>query len=278
VAFPHYAAEQVLEDLAITGPEDLQLLDAIAWKRGATVLYKPLQGSEARLVVAVGRRAIITISNRIEDLHRRRFGVAHELGHLEMHRQHSNVFLCSSQDINDWKEGKVDANLEQEANEFAAALLLPERFFAPLCKGGSPTLDFISELAEAFSVSLTATALRYLRVCDEICAVVFSQAGYIRWFRGSQGFERDREDLGLFIDVRSKLDPSSLAASFFQGRTVPITPKRVRASVWFEPGRYRSDATVIEQSWTMPQYDAVLTLLWVDDDIEDDNDSWLDYD
>jgi hypothetical protein len=155
---------------------------------------------------------------------------------------------------------------------------LPKRFFAPLCKGKRPTLDLISELAEAFNVSLTATALRYLRFCDEICTVVFSQAGYIRWFRGSQGFERAREDLGLFIDVRSKLDPSSLAASFFQGRSVQISPKRVRASVWFEPGRYRSDATVIEQSWTMPQYDAVLTLLWVDDDIEDDNDSWLDYD
>jgi hypothetical protein len=185
------------------------------------------------------------------------------------------VFLCSSQDINDWGEWKTDINLEREANEFAAALLLPERFFASLCKGEDPSLDLVSRLAEAFNVSLTATALRFLRFCDETCAVVFSQDGYIKWLQGSEEFERVHEDVGLYIGVRSKLDPSSLAASFFQGRTARPSPKRVDASAWFEPDRYRSDATVVEQSWTMPQYNAVLTLLWVDDDIEDENGFWV---
>ena len=139
MASPYYAAERVLDELGITSPEDLQLLDSIAWERGATVLYKPLRSAEARLA-AVGNRAIITISSSVEDPHRRRFSIAHELGHLEMHRHHSSVVLCTGQDIDDWEKQRAGTSLEREASEFASALLLPERFFASLCKDETPSL------------------------------------------------------------------------------------------------------------------------------------------
>ena len=268
MVLPQHYAELVLDELGIRSPEDLRLLELIAWERGAMVQYKRLEGAEARLAI-VDRKAIISISNSIQDPHRRRFSVAHELGHLEMHRQNS-IMLCVGKDLDNWERKDADTDLEQEANEFAATLLLPKRFFSPECKGKDPSLDLIVDLARTFDVSLTATALRYLRFCDEACAVVFSQDGYIRWFRGSKKFDV----LGVFIDVRSKPDPSSLAASFFQGRTIQDSPKRVEAATWFEPGRYRDDASVLEQSWAMPNYNAVLTLLWVDEDIERDEDFW----
>ena len=78
---------------------------------------------------------------------------------------------------------------EQEANQFAAALLLPERFFKPLCRKKEPSLDLMADLADSFDVSLTATALRYLQFCNEACAVVFSRDGIIQWFRGSKYFD-----------------------------------------------------------------------------------------
>ena len=34
---------------------------------------------------------------------------------------------------------------------------------------------------------------------------------------------------------------------------------------------FNPDATIYEQSWSMPSYNAVLTLLWVADDIEGDD-------
>ncbi len=274
MVFPQYAAERVLDELRIVGVEDLQLLDVIALERGAVVMYESLDGAEARLV-AVDRRAIITVSTLVENLRRRRFSVGHELGHLEMHLKHSRMFLCTGRDIDDWREQRTDPNLEQEANDFAATLLLPERFFAPLCKATEPSLDLIDEMAETFNVSLTATAIRYLKFCDEACAIVFSQGGHIKWFRSSGEFKRIGEDTHLFIDVRSKLDPITPAAAFFTGRAMQDRPKRIGASAWFEPGNYRSDATVLEQSWSMPNYDAVLTLLWIDDDIERDDSQWL---
>jgi hypothetical protein len=244
MADPVAAAERVLNEVSITRVEDLALLELIA-----------------------GERAIITGSTTVRDSQRRRFIVAHELGHMEMHRPQGGFALGVSEDIDDWQPQRTDVNREQEANRFAAALLLPERFFEPLCRKKEPSLDLIAELADAFDVSLTATALRYLLFCNEACAVVFSRDGIIKWFRGSRYFD----ELRVFIPLARRLDQSSLAASFFQGDTLSVTRTRVYALTWFARGRYNRDATIYEQSWSMPSYNAVLTLLWVADDIEEDD-------
>ncbi len=264
---PAYFADRVLDSLAIENLSDLKLLESIAWERGAIVQHKPLDGAEARLAV-VGRRAVITVSSTVSDSRRKRFSIAHELGHLELHRNDSKLAICTTDDIGNWASQQAGTSREQDANDFAAALLLPKRFFAPLCDDQDPSLDLIGKLADTFEVSLTATAIRYTNFTTEACAVVFSQQGYIKWFRGSKEFE----DLEVFVDVRSKLDPSSQAASYFQGHSVSPLFKPVRASAWFRPGGYRRDAMIQEQSWPMPNYDAVLTLLRVDEDIEDEDD------
>lgn len=263
---PRSAAERVLNEVGVVHQEDLKFLECIAWERKALVQYEHLDGAEARIAV-VGERAIITISTAIKDSRRRRFSIAHELGHLEMHRMDSSLTLCTGEDINDWRSRRARTNREQEANEFASALLLPERFFAPLCKKEEPSLDLVNELADTFEVSLTATALRYLDFCNEACAVVLSQNGGIKWFRGSKDFE----DLGVFIDTPSPLDRSSYASLFFRGDALPPARNRVYASAWFVPGRYKHDAAIYEQSWPMPTYNAVITLLWIYDDIEEDD-------
>jgi hypothetical protein len=269
---PHYAAERVIDELAISSLEDLLHLDLIAWARGAIVRENHLTGAEARITIA-GKRAIITISTAITDPRRKRFSIAHELGHLEMHRYKSELTFCTTQDLNNWETRRDHTNYEQEANEFASALLLPERFFAQMCSKEAPSLNFISELANTFNVSLTATALRYLRFCNEPCAIIFSQDGYGKWFRKSKEFE----DVGVFMEARGRLDPSNSVVTFFHQYTSNIprmTPRRVSASNWFAPGKYREDATILEDSWAMPTYNAVITLLWIDEDIEDD-DWWL---
>lgn len=258
--------ERIIEELGITGPADLQLLDLIAYQRGAIVRDELLRGAEARLAV-LARRAVITVSTAVRDPRRRRFSIAHELGHLEMHCRQQKVFLCTNEDINEGTTHCVTARQEQEANEFAAELLLPERFFASLCNEADPSLDYIAELATRFNVSLTATALRYLGFSREACAIVFSQNGYIRWFQRS----KELEDTGLFVEIKCRPDPSTATSAVLSGRNTPRLPKRVKASAWFAPGSYRRNATVVEQSWPIPSQNAALTLLWVDNDLEDDD-------
>ena len=37
---------------------------------------------------------------------------------------------------------------------------------------------------------------------------------------------------------------------------------------WLAPGRYKDDATILEESRSLPTYNAALTLLCIDQDIE----------
>ena len=77
------APERLLQDLGVTDPDDIDL-EAIAWTMGAEVRYRPLDGCEARIL---GRddRAIITVNQRSAP-RRRRFSLAHEIGHWTHHR------------------------------------------------------------------------------------------------------------------------------------------------------------------------------------------------
>jgi Zn-dependent peptidase ImmA (M78 family) len=274
MANPTYYADRILDKLGIANHRDLRLLEEIAFQRKALVRNDPLQGAEARISIAGygAIRAIITVSTSVSDPRRRRFGIAHELGHLEIHRRVAQFLLCSNTDIDDWEARGKANNHEQEANTFAAALLLPERFFKPRCQESDPSLGLIYDLSDEFDTSLTATARRYITFTPEPCAVVFSQNGYIQWFQGSQEFF----ELGLFVDVNAKVDPESTAGMFFRDHSVYERPSRGRASAWFRPGHFRRDATVSEQSCVMTNYNAVLTLLWIDEDLEDDEEDSFD--
>lgn len=273
MSYPIAAAERVLDELAISSIDDLLLLEEMAWARGALVRYKNLSGAEARLM-AVGKPAIITISLSINDPHRQRFSIAHELGHLEMHRHKLSLNMCTTEQINSMcfkkpSYGNLD-DTEHEANLFASELLLPKRFFAPLCSDRDPSFDLIASLANGFNTSLTATALRYVCMSAEPVAVVYSEGNRIQWFQGSKCFEEIQEELHFFIDVRSQLDVSTHAASYFRKGLIRPGIRQVRASAWFTTGDYFETATVKEHSIALPSYDAVLSLLWIDDELDED--------
>lgn len=263
---PSYAANQVLDDLGIASPDDLNLLQEIAWERRALVREILVEGAEARLTI-MGRDAIISVSTMTMDIHRKRFSIAHELGHWELHRSQSSLSICMATDINEGVKQASSPAIEQEANIFASALLMPDRFFAPLCKKDEPSFEHIIDLAKKFNVSITAATMRYLQYCREPIAIVYSHDNHIKWYQGTQSFD----ELKLFIDVRSRLDPSSRAAAFFKGYKILPNMKSVKASSWFSSGKFRSDAAIQEQAITMSNYNAVLTLLWIDDDIEDND-------
>lgn len=273
MSYPLKVAERVITELGIEDPEDLKLLEEIAWARGALVRFEILEGAEARLM-NVGKPAIITVSTNVVNKQRQRFCIAHEIGHLEMHQHQLALSLCAKEDMNDWWTGlstkKTGKNIEQEANLFASALLLPEPFFAPLCDIKVPSLECISNIADKFNTSLTSTALRYLTFSKEPLAIVWSEKNRIRWFQESKSFAEIREELRLFIDVRSKLDPSTQASLFFTYGSIPYGIKSVPVTAWFSSGEYLKSAVIKEESIGLPAYNATLSLLYIDDVIEDD--------
>lgn len=262
---PDHVAERIIRDLGIESPEELREIELIAWALGALVREGRLDGAEARLT-RLGRHAVITISRQVDDRRRKRFSIAHELGHLELRGRSVPSTWCLREDIENWRR-RATADLETQANQFAAALLMPSKMMVRMCTDREASLDLARSVTEVFDTSLTAATIRLVDQTAESVAVIMSQAGRIRWFHGSPAFNDLSGDLGLFIDVRAKLDPRTLAATLFRGLEVPLAYKSTEASAWFTSGRVWPDATVREQSLSLPGQNAVLTMLSVDEEI-----------
>jgi Zn-dependent peptidase ImmA (M78 family) len=257
--YPENVANEVLDELQITGPEDLQLLSQIAFARGAIVREDQLVGAEARLTYLRGT-SIITVSSNIISPERKRFSICHELGHLEMHPR---LFLCTENDISD-RDFAEKENDEFQANQFASAFLLPSRFVERIFIENIPTFDLIRDIASNYRTSLAATALRMIDFSQEPVAVAYSEKGKIKWFKGTDDFMK----MEVFVNVRAPVNPNTNAGRLFRGKEIRDGWREEPANCWLREGDYREDATIKESSIHMPNYDAVLTLLWIDEIIE----------
>ena len=109
-------AEQLLQELGVTEPDEIDL-EAIAFHAGARVRYRPLDGCEAR-IIGRGNAAIITV-NAKSPYRRRRFSIAHELGHWHHHRGQSLV--CR---VEEYRPHHALSS-ERVADAYAADLLMP---------------------------------------------------------------------------------------------------------------------------------------------------------
>ena len=169
------SAAALLGELGISAPKEIDI-EAIAQYCGATVTYGRLTGSEAR-IVGVDDRAIITV-NRSPSRGRERFSAAHELAHW-LRDAGEVALMCNPESA----FGDPAKSRERRANEYAADLLLPSGMFTQ-CAGEEPmTLQTAAALAEVFTTSLTATAIRLVEFGSYPAMVIVSDAERIRWFR-----------------------------------------------------------------------------------------------
>jgi len=270
MANPETIADYVLDRLEISVMEDLLLLDEIVHARGALIRECPMEGAEARLLVGPGKPIISVSSSPFVHAHRRRFSIVHELGHLEMHRGTSLLRSCTKMDIQE-KPTRASNNAEQEANQFASSFLIPARFVEQPFAENEPSFGLVSEWAEKLSTSLTATALRFTRFTREPVAVVYSFRGTIQYFQPSSEFL----ELGVFPDVNHPMGSNTGAKKLFNGRVVSHEWQEVRAAEWFREDKSAFDRndTIREWSIGMPSYEAVLTVLWVNEPLGQ-NDGW----
>jgi hypothetical protein len=248
-------ADLLISELQITDPGDIDI-EAIAMTRSALVIDGGLVGAEARLTRSP-RISFIRVNREIREPGRRRFAIAHELGHLLL-QDRSQFALCSDKDLVPFYTNSPD---ELEASAFASALLMPARMFEPLCRTAAPSLSHVAELARHFQLTLTAAATRYMQFCPHRCCLVASTGGKIR-------YHRKTDDFGYFIAPRESLNAATYAADFFKGERLPVGMHEVNATAWLEGKRIDSNTTVQEESIPMPSYDSVLTLLWIDKDID----------
>jgi Zn-dependent peptidase ImmA (M78 family) len=234
------ARELIIEDLALA--------------LGVIVIEDRLDTAEARLV-RKGPRGLIRVNQAIPERGRKRFAVAHELGHWILHRNISQINACTDADM--IVRYKASAP-EVEASSFAAELLMPQAAFTPHLRRVHPSFQLISKLATEFDTSLTATAIRCVEVTDDYWAVVASEGGKIRWWRGSERFEER-----FWIDTGSALAAGTVAGSLFRGKAAPSVPEEVRSSDWVDCKEGYRHEVLIEEVFPIRNRDQILSLLYL---------------
>ena len=244
-------AENRLIDLGIYEPEDIDL-EAIAWDEGVRVQYSDLVGCEARLV-GYNNRAIATIRAN-SDPRRKRFSLAHELGHWNYHRGRS--FECRVDDLVDKYQSKPVE--EKEADAYASDLLMPSYMFTPLVKKiKRPTFDAVKELAEKFNTSQTATAIKLVNTnLWPLVLICHSKDGRV-WFNRSK-------DIPHKWFPQKDLSSDSMAFDQLFGSQERVRSQKISADSWFDHNNAeRYD--IIEDAISISN-NQVLSLLWLEND------------
>lgn len=246
-------AFNLTQSFGISSPKEI-VVEEIAMCRGVLVMDGALEGAEARLV-RVAERGIIRVKTGMPEDGRRRFAIAHELGHWELHRNESQWQFCSESDI----QGYSGSAPEIEANTFASELLMPTYLFRPRCEEVTPDLQLIKRLAEEFNVTLTAAAVRFVEESKSTCMVVFSKDDKVSWWKRSDLCN----NLGLWIDKGWSCQPESMAWHCLRDEVVPPDGITIEPSVWFGESCADRIGGIQEQSIRLGHYPTVLTLLWI---------------
>ncbi len=245
-------ADELIRYYAITEPHEIRLED-ISMDRNVFVREGALKGAEAYLVRR-GKKGVIRVRDNIPEVGRKRFAIAHELGHWEMHSEEDQLKYCAEDDIGGYRGSPI----EIEANAFASELLIPTRLASKEFRSVPPCLDAVKTLSEAYNVSLTAATVKFVQLSNEDCLAVFSKDGIVQWWRKGK-----ESHYVPGIEKSHPIDPESEAYEILKGKKPPARITKVPTQAWFPSIRNPEAFEVNEQSIRLGKYSTILTLLWV---------------
>lgn len=228
-------------------------LSELAHKVGLEICEVESEGFEGALVRIPNKpTGIVAVKASIREPGRKRFTIAHELGHYILPGHGELDSVCKSRDIESWGRGVPDQ--EVDANRFAAELLIPSTQVASLLRQESATVVVAKKISANFQTSLTAAAVKCVDVTDEQCALVVSDAGIIQWWWPGSQFRAYIKGKGTEVNIES------LASDLFNGPQEREQDGAVPADAWLAG---HVSGKVWEDSILLPYYNRVLTIITV---------------
>ncbi len=134
---------------------------------------------------------------------RKRFTVAHELGHFILHRKVQSTFNCDKESV----YSGIDTlkKIEREADDFASNLLMPGNMLRDRIEGKCIDFHLLGDLAKEFGVSLEAMCIRLVKYTDKRAVLVYWDHGFLKYQWPSGGARRTRVRLRQTGDPQEPL-------------------------------------------------------------------------
>ena len=256
-------AKAMLDELGIVGLVDVR---EVASQLRLELNEVDVDGFDGALIRAEGVSfGAIAVRRGILEEGRKNFTIAHEIGHYVLPGHDKCDDVCLDMDVGNWSD--AGKQLEREADEFGAELLIPTSYARPRFSETPPSLQTISAVARDCRASLSATAWRYCDLAPYACAIVWSKESRIAWSRATAEF-------GFFIEWGKYLEKGTFARALFEGgKTEGESPSPVRADLWLGSRRLNDGAEILEQSIFLRSYRSVLSLLWIKEPISRQDDT-----
>ncbi len=254
------ATKLLLETGTMSVPIDLRSLTE---KKNILVQEDDSSGYTGMLLV-VNDLAMISVKKTIRENSRKRFTIAHEIGHyvLPEHISKENtMFQCTDEHLNTFGRNKTK---EVEANLFASELLMPNRLFRPRASGKDISKKLIKELADEFQTSLTATCIKLINCTDDY-SLVCSVDSRIKWLcRG------DQFPYHLNANPGTPVHQDSFAYHFFETTKTPENFYEVPLESWVDDENVKDSAVLREMVIGITSYNMALSFLHIEKSEEND--------
>lgn len=261
----HIQAQQLLDNCGLDEITDLEM-DLFVSGLDAMLIEEELTNCDGKIIFG-NNKAVIKVNLNIQFEQRKRFVVAHEIGHLIMHKnmQLPDDTFSNFNIIAGMEKALKNGRQELEANEFASELLMPEKLFLKEAKGKKFSPLLIKQLSERFKTSLTATVFRYLQFgqLHPIC-LVFVENGKVKYWKKS-------DELKVWLGDYTRLAPpsDSVAAEYIQKEyefvyKLEEKAQTINKSTWFNLGEYDEDTDFYEYCIPTKRYKTILSIIWED--------------
>lgn len=274
----HWQAEQLLKELKI----DALPIDPFEIARRLDIELRPLPasaGGASGMLLHVGGEFGICYPTHVDSDGFKNFSVAHEIGHYRLPGHPEAVLDEHGRHVSHAGFRSAD-RYEQEADHFAAALLMPTKLFTAAARQAGEGLKAIVKLAGDCCTSLEATAIRFAQANRDPVAVIRSEGWTIDYafmsepLRDFSGLDWIRKGTPLPADCVTRsfnADESNINHGARDEGTSALQD-------WFD-GTHRQD--IVEEVIGLGSYGKTLTVLTgmepldeVEDEESDLKESW----
>jgi len=248
------AAKKLINEFGIEQPNDFTIEELI-YARDIIFEEKKISNSDGRIVFGK-LKTKISINSDIKYIGRRRFTLAHELGHFELHHNLNTHLEDNALTLDYFKNG----GQEYEANQFATELLMPSQSFISYTQGEKFSPELLRDIAKHFETSITSAAFRYLEFGHHPIFLFYCRDNKVIYWKNTNNYFRKVKDI-----TRLQPPTDSVAMEFFNDGTIyhkDESAQEIEKSTWFETGEYDSDDEYFEYAIVTKNYNTVLSVVW----------------